>query len=271
MRRYGFSLVATLVAGLLSVAFAHQAEALNHVKALRSGGLVVVIPEALMLALPASEEGGVVRPGADIMPQLLRSPSSLSGEKTYWDTLHTLLPPTKSTVLKPHADSIRSFPAEQILLPLGKQAAAQVPWLKKGSMTRLYQARKPIDAKAMLALTFSSGLDAEVFVRPAVVFSPGFKRVYLIVRVMVYGRGPVHAFFMGTKTFYTSLALNDTTSQLSGYGHEGIASGGQDSVTAVRVRANVWFSDNASRLKQALTQAVDKIQKPLAAYLDGRS
>lgn len=271
MRRYGFSLVVTLVAGLLSVGFAHRVEALNHVKALRSGGLVVVIPETLMLALPASEEGGVVRPGADIMPQLLRSPSSLSGEKTYWDTMDALLPPAKSTVLKPHANSIRTFPAEQILLPLGKQAAAQVPWLKQGSRTRLSRGRKPINAKAMLALTFSSGQDAEVFVRPAVVFSSGFKRVYLIIRVMVYGRGPVHAFFMGSKTFYTSLALNETTPQLSGYGYEGIASGGQDSVTAARVRANVWFADNASRLKQALAQAVEKTQKPLVAYLDGRS
>lgn len=248
MRRYGFSIVVTLVAGLLSVGLAHQAEALNHVKALRTGQLVIAVSKPFVFIPPQSGANSTSGSHSDILPVLLGSPYSPSDVKAYSVAMGKLLSPTHSVLLKPYHDVIQNLHLAQAFLFVAQQIASSVSWIKNSSNVMLYNGEKQMDVQTMHSLTFNSGKDAVVFVKPIVVFSPDLGHVYVIARMTVYASGPVHAFFMGSKTLYARMSLNDTSPALRGYGVEGLAASGQTGQTVAYARASAWFAHTMRRV-----------------------
>lgn len=271
MRRYGLSFFMILVASLVSVGFAGRAEALNHVKALRTGQLVIAVANPPVSIPSQSGASSTSGSSSDILPVLLGSPHSPSDVKAYSEAMRKLLSPTDSALLKPYREAIQGLHVAQTFLSSAQQVVSNVPWIKNSSNVMLYRGTEPMNAQTMHALTFHSGKDAIVFVRPIVVFSSDMEQVYVIARVTVYASGPVHAFFMGSTTLYARVLLNDTGPELRNYGAEGLAASEQIGPSVVHARASVWFAHDASRLKQAFVKDVQNLQAPLSSYLRGSS
>lgn len=270
MRRYGFPVAIILMAGLLAISLARRAGALNHVKALRTGKLIIAVPQPSVFIPPQSDAGNGSGAHSDILPVLLRSPAYPAGMRIYSEAMKTLLPAVKSVYLEPYQQTIQTLDFAQRFLSVSREAMAQVVWID-GTDVLPYDGAEPIDTRIMRGLTSSSNKDAVAFVRPIVLFSPGLRRVYVVARVAVYAWGPVHSFFLGSTVLYTRTSLNDTTPGLRTNGVEGIAAGNQTGQAVYRARASVWFAHDAARLKQAIARDVKNLRSPLTGYLQGGS
>lgn len=245
--------------------------ALEHADVLRSGALVVVPAASPVFLLPASDRSGTGARGEDLLPELLAGsgrPGTLSG---YREVVGKLLAPADSKLLKPYLKAIDALSAGPAYLAAGRKAVAGVPWITEQPGATLYAGTEPVDPPAMRRLTEASGDDAIAFLKPGVVFSRNLSSLYVIVRVVVYGWGPVHAFPLGSKTFYVRYRLNSTSPALRNFGAEGLAESERTGAGARRARAQVWFESGAARFTEAVDGALKQLPAPISAYLKGPS
>ncbi|MGH8272954.1 MAG: hypothetical protein ACRES9_01675 [Gammaproteobacteria bacterium] len=204
-----------------------------------------------------------------ILPVLLGNPGSPGEAGSYAVAKGKLQSAADNDLLGIRVRQIGTLPLGRDALSTAHSAATLVKWIRKSSLVSLYRDKSPLDMTKMRALTFGSGTDATVFVQPMVVFSSSFKRAYVIATVTVYAWGPVRAFYMGSTSLHAETSLNETVPTLKSYGVESVAAGDRVDRAASRVRARVWFADDAARLKQALAADTRKIGKQLVAYLNG--
>jgi hypothetical protein len=206
-----------------------------------------------------------------ILPILIGTPITPSETKTYASAGGQLLSAVDNIVLKPYAKRIETLPLRKEFLSFARKVVSRVSWIDSGRSAAIYEGSKPLDVKRMRRLTFAGNTDAVVFIRPTIVFTRDFKRVYIIAAVTVYAWGPVRAFFMGSENLYASASLNRIEPKLKTYGVEGLAASKREGMAATEARARVWFARDAIRLKQALATDMQSLQKPLSGYLDGHS
>lgn len=254
---------------MLLIGLPHRAVALDHVSALRSGDLVM---DPAVLRVPESA-GMVTYSGrhAAVISELFSSPHSPSQLKAYKDALDRMSTPAGSSVLKAYAKLISALPLDRVLLADAKREVRSVSWIKGGNAVSLCRESCSLNADAMKRITASSGKDAVVFIKPVVVFSPDFSRIYLIERLDVFAWGPVHSFYMGSDTLHKGLMLLDTKPDLRVNGIQGLAASNGIGENVIRARIAVWFANHGRRLMQAIKMASKSLALPLSSYLQGHS
>lgn len=269
MRRFAFMLGVAAFAGIALLGIPRRAMALDHVSALRSGELIVAPP---VLRVPPSVGAGEdSRMHADVIPVLLSRPHLPGEVKSYNNALSRLIAPQDSALIGAYAKLVSSTQLTPDILDAVKQGVSSVSWIKGGNDVSLYKASSNLDDAAMKRIAGASGKDAVVFMKPLVVFSPDFSRVYVIERLKVYAWGPVHSFFMGSDTLHSGYLLMNTRPELEAGGIQGLAASDAAGENAVRARISVWFANHAQRLMQAIKAASQNLTVPLSGYLGGHA
>ncbi len=250
----------------------------DYVKALHSGQLVIQIPKQtnFVVVLPRSPNGEEIAgaiPGAVVVGALTGAPgfALAMGEQLSAPGPMQQLVGVAQRTLNPYAEQIRSFvPLSQSFLAAGRKAVISVPWIRNSSAVVLYQGKGSLGSGKMSRLTQAAGTQAIAFAKAAIAFSPDLERVYAIVQIEVYAKDQDRASFLSGGTLYAGTAMVDVGPALKKVGVEGIAASNLDDDAALGARANLWFENSGARFKRAVSMDMEKLQKALANYLDGR-
>jgi len=254
--------VVLVLAGMVLLGSPHRAMALEHASALRSGELLVA--RAKLLITPMAKHTAV-------LPVLMGSPNSPSREKSYVSALSSLKKPLSNHLLTPFGKVISKLRLTGTIMADIRRAARRISWINGKQSVSKYPAVPGLSTHVMTSLTAKSGKDAVVFVKPIVVFSPDFTRVYVIENLTVYAWGPVHSFYMGSHTIYSGLSLTDTKPALKPTGMQGAASGNGADKNTLRARVAVWFARHGRRMIEAIKADSNNLVNPLSHYLQGSS
>ncbi|MDN5864997.1 MAG: hypothetical protein L0I62_07255 [Gammaproteobacteria bacterium] len=251
-----------LAAALATIIGAAPAFALEHASQLRSGELVISTPSPVVFTLPPADTQVAV------LPVLFENPTP--GNIQGWKSAHQeLRSADESALLKPYGGQIKALSLKQDLLVLGQKVVLHVPWMQRTKeAVSMAEGFELLDAPKMRNFVSSAHVDAVAFLQPLIVFSDNFKSVYVIAPITVYAWGPVRTFFLDARTFYASTSIEDTNPELANHGMEGIAKSRLKGKSTKRARLRVWFSNGASRLKQAAALSLQKLEEPLAQFLE---
>jgi hypothetical protein len=181
---------------------------------------------------------------------------------------------SRKTALKalvPYQDQMNFASSPPVFLRLGKNAAAEVSWLRNDDKSvSLSQSSKSISEQQMEKITRNSGVNAVAFMTPYVAFSPDLKTLYMLAIMKVYANGEKKVTFLNGGDLIVTSPLTSTSPPLSSTGVEATASKTRNNTETINARASVWFANNGTRIKQAFKHAEKVFECKLRNYLTGK-
>lgn len=264
MRRYPVLGLAAIMTVSLAACTTTPALAPGYVAALHSGKIVVVVPRPIVFLLPRG--GGQLPIFIPTGSGALLAFTVPSGQIGYARSNGDAAVNTK--ILRPYRKQIKDLPVANEFVTSVRQASKQVVWIHNRSPVMEYD--KSVDTGQMHRMTQKSSEDAVVFVHPVVIFSHSLGSIYILATMSVYAHGPQKAAFLDGGQFVIAIGLSQTRPPLSAQEAAALAAYKSDNQAERQARAGFWFANDASRLKDALSQGMTILQRDVNNYLNGR-
>ncbi len=177
-------------------------------------------------------------------------------------------PARDTMILKPYKKQMEDLPVVNAFVTTIRQASEQVAWMHGSSLVTEYD--KPLDIGQMHHLTQKSDVNAVVFIQPVVLFAHSLRWIYILATIGVYAHGPQQATSIDGGRLLVDVTLDKTPPALSSQGMEAIAASVPDDQAEREARAEVWFANDAARLKYALAMGMIILRQDVNNYLNGR-